>query len=167
MNCIKCPKKIYCSKLCKEHFEKYFLRKFKRHLSNLKILKRKDKVKLKGKNKKTAKHLLLSLENSLSIEFDIKGKELLTYSMDYKVISMLESMMSEIKIFQPSILECYRINEIEKFCKLKKIGFEEEKYSKLGKELKKGIDKLEKRKHNIFFSSKKMLDKLLEQHKKL
>ena len=161
MNCLKCEKVEYCSRFCKEHFIKYFYRKFKSHLSKLKILKRNEEVKLKGKNKDLAKHLLLSLGNSLNAKIGNSGKELLTYSMDYKAITLLEGFMTEMKKLQSSILECYRISEIENFCKLKKIDFEEENYSKLGEQLKKGIDKLEKRKHNIYSSSKKMLEKLL------
>lgn len=161
MNCLKCDKSEYCSRFCKEHFIKYFYKKFKNHLARIKIVKRSEEVKLKGKNKQLAKHLLLSLGDSLNIRFSSQGKELLTYSMDYKAVFMLEGLMSKIKRIEPSILECYRIKEIKCFCELKKIEFEEESYSKLGQELKKGLDNLEKRKHNIYSSSIKMLEKLL------
>jgi hypothetical protein len=86
----------------------------------------------------------------------------MAYSMDHKAINELEGMMAEMKKILPSILECYRIYEIEKFCILKKIVFEPEEYSKLGLRLKKEIDKLELRKHNIYASSYKILEKFYE-----
>jgi hypothetical protein len=162
MNCIKCEKQEYCSRFCREHFIKYFYKKFKAHLAKIKILGRSQEVRLKGKNKELAKHLLLSVGTGLDIKFSGQGKEIMAYSMDYKAINELEGMMAEMKPISPSVLECYGIYEIEKFCKLKKIVFEPEEYSKLGLRLKKGIDKLEIRKRNIYASSHKILEKFYE-----
>ncbi|MDD4353906.1 MAG: hypothetical protein PHN56_05620 [Candidatus Nanoarchaeia archaeon] len=158
MNCIKCDKTEYCSRFCKEHFLKYFYKKFKAHLARIKIIARSESVNLKGKNKELGKHLLLSIDN-LDIKFSPQGKELPTYSMDYKAINELECMMTEMKHLLPSILECYREEEIEAFCNLKKMKFEQEQYSILGQKLLKEMDKLEKRKPNIYTSSYKILEK--------
>jgi len=162
MNCLRCAKPEYCSELCKDHFIKYFYKKFKAHLARIKILKRSEEVNLKGKNKKLAEHLLLSLGDSLDVKFSARGKEVRTHSMDYKVVNQLEGLMTLMKPIIPSVLECYRLTEIEKFCELKRYEFEAEDYSKLSLRIMKEMDKLEIRKPNIYTSSYKILEKFYE-----
>ena len=136
--CLKCNKKEYCSKFCKEHFNSYFVRKFKAHLRKNKLLKKNEVLSVHGENKELVKELLLDLGRKVSVKFSNKGRRIESFALNTRAVKELSNFMTNKgKELQISFLECFTQEEINKYtCKIVKPKFTkfEEKLNNLMKE---------------------------------
>lgn len=165
MKCLKCEEKEYCSKFCISHFIHYFERKFKKNLLKNKLIEKNVDISILGENKEVAKFLLFPIIKRYNVKINQKGKKLYSFSLNKEVVEKLSNLMkTTIKnnIEKKSVLSIFLDKEIKKYCILKKISNKKTKYSKFNEVLYVEMEKLNKRKTNLWQSSKIFLTKLLK-----
>jgi len=158
MPCLKCAKKEYFSKLCREHFNFYFERKFMKHLSANKLLKKDESLNVLGANKEVLKYLLRSLGRKTNTKFSAKARNVETFTLTEYSVKQLNNLMTKgIKKIPSSFLECFTQEETEQFAKMHKLKISKPVYTKQEDLLKKLMDKVRNQRPNIYYCNYNML----------
>lgn len=151
--CVKksCKNKVYCFGFCKEHFNYYFKRKFKKHLRKNNLLEKSETLNVQGENKKVVKFLLVDLGRKLSVKFSIKARSVESFSLDTKAVKQLSAFMKKEDLNSSiSFLECFKTEEIKAFAKIHKLKVSTPKFSKFESKLYTLMKDSLNRRPNIF-----------------
>jgi hypothetical protein len=152
---------VYCSRFCKEHFTSYFERKFKKHLSKNKLLKKKEFLNVQGENKEVVKYLLSDLGRKIDVEFLTKGRKVESFTLDTKAVKQLVAFMRGKKIIiSNSFLECFKTNEVKAYAELHNIKIGKPKFKNFEAKLNKLMRDSLKRRPNIYECTYNMMKEL-------
>jgi hypothetical protein len=157
--CLKCNKKEYCSKFCKEHFNSYFERKFKAHLRKNKLLKKNEVLSVHGENKELVKELLADLGRKVSVKFSNKGRRIESFALDTRAVKELANYMTKNKKLKLpiSFLECFTQEEINKYAS----KIVKPKFTKFEQKLNKLMKESITRRPNIYYCTHNMMKELI------
>jgi len=154
MNCLSCKRKAIYSGFCNEHFVKYFERKFKKQLALSKLINRNEELNVVGDNKELAKFMLEQLGRKLDAKFSKNGKTIETFALDTKVSKDLSNLFKNNELIKStSIFEQFMQKELNDYAKIKGLKISKAKLNTIEKEINSGLNKLKKRKTNLFFGA--------------
>ncbi len=163
MKCSKCDKKVYYKNLCRNHYRKYFLRKFKTYLRMTGLINYGDKVRIVGINKDVLKKVLEILGKKISVKFTMKGRKINSFSIEYYCVKGLKYFLKGEKFSEKSPIECFTQDEINHFAEMEGLGTKELRFKKKDALIYNMMKNLENNRPGIFYSTKKMLDEVMNE----